>query len=141
MSMLDKALQTLLGMAHKEILWKNASPSSNFSKQKINLNLSGYDAAVIKAVEQVNGDDYRKNTIFQICENNEQSTLLGIGAFETGKTTVAIERSFKVMPSGVDFNNAYYRNIDSTGGTTANDSYVPLIIYGIKLLGGGTAQD
>ena len=29
MSVLDNALQALFSMAHKELLWRNASPASN----------------------------------------------------------------------------------------------------------------
>ena len=49
MSTLDNALQALFSMAHKEILWENASPTSSFAAQTIDLNLSEYDAIEIEA--------------------------------------------------------------------------------------------
>lgn len=40
MSTLDNALQALLNMAHKEVIWTNASPASSLSAQDITLGLN-----------------------------------------------------------------------------------------------------
>lgn len=47
MSLLDKALQAILKMLKKKdewvLIWQNASPTSTFAPQTINLDLSSYD--------------------------------------------------------------------------------------------------
>lgn len=46
MSTLDNALQALFSMAHKELLWKNASPASSFAEQNLSVNTTGIDDCI-----------------------------------------------------------------------------------------------
>jgi hypothetical protein len=133
MSTLDKALQALLKMASKKLLWENAAPNSVFVGQTINLNFNGYNSVIVESIEQVGGEDIRENTVFKICRVGGQTAYVGIGVFSTGKRTTAIERAFKVNSAGINFNNAYHRIVDTTDGITGNDSYVPVKIFGINI--------
>lgn len=133
MSALDNALQALLKMASKKLIWENAAPNSTFAEQTVNLNFNGYNSVIVEAIEQVSGEDARENTIFKICNVGKQAAFVGIGVFSTGKRTTAIERAFKVNSAGINFNNAYHRIVDTTDGITGNDSYVPVKIFGINI--------
>ena len=55
MSTVDNAIQALFQMAHKELLWKNASPTSTFAAQNISVNLSEYDMIAIEHATPTNG--------------------------------------------------------------------------------------
>lgn len=131
MSIIDNALQTLFGWSRKTLAWQNAAPESSFVGQKISIDLTDAESVRVKFIEQ-NGaaaTQDRRNIIYQECPINADGIVIGIGAFSTGKATTIAERKFSVDETGVAFNSAYYRVVDTTTGTTGNDTYVPLAIY------------
>lgn len=47
MAVIDNAVQALFKMAHKELLWENASPESEFQEQTLSVDTSGYDMIAV----------------------------------------------------------------------------------------------
>ena len=76
MSVLDNALQTLLGLATEiRELWVNASPKSSFAAQSIGVDLSGYDMVMIQHGTYTNG------TLFSYCQSGTAISTRGYNAY------------------------------------------------------------
>lgn len=105
-------------MSKWELLWTNASPSSDFAAQTIALDLSGYDAVIIQI------DQERVRTY--ICFVGYQYDF---GVVPTGYTPSTFGRLATVSSSGIEFGAGYY----NTGAN--NGVNKPTKIYGIKGVG------
>lgn len=110
-----------------DLLWENASPSSDFAGQIVNIDLARYRAVLI------NFGAYKNATI----GNTYGVFALGkVG--EYGVATLMIDgrtynRPFNVSTSGVNLLNAMYYSTYGSSSSTANNSYlIPFRIYGIK---------
>lgn len=124
----EEALANLGGISIVK-LWENASPTSNFAKQTIDLDLSDYDFVEIVALSG--------NSLSNITHTIK--TLIGMGgAFRTdinvsnsAITGIAL-RSYTTKANGVTFNDATYKS-GATGSPSINNNYLtPYILYGIK---------
>lgn len=121
-----KELELMGGMS-KKLLWANASPTSTFSTQTINVDLSEYDELEI---------EYKSST--GSAYSNIIKTNVGRGGFmfsfagqnESGNLTLNY-RSFTSSKTNVEFNVAYSKNV--TGATQTTATYIiPVAIYGVK---------
>lgn len=144
MSVLDNALQTLfkLGIEVKKV-WENASPTSGFAAQDINIGTSDYDFAMILHQSLNVSGGYRR--AIDIIENNtETNSMLRLSGFVAAST--AENRGFGAQRGVMRAGNALrftdcVRGRHSTGAPI--DSFVdpslckPVIIYTIKIIGGG----
>ena len=144
MSVLDNAIQTLLklGIEVKKV-WENASPTSGFAAQSINIGTSDYDFAMIlhQSANVTGGQRIAADIIDNNAENNNMLRLAGFVA----SSTVA-NRGFGAQ-RGVKRSGNVLQFTDCARGRytgDALDSMVdpslckPIIIYTIKLLGGGS---
>lgn len=130
MSALDNALQALFQMAHKEILWENASPTSSFAAQTIDLNLSEYDAIEIEA--------------------GKMTTSLVVNSFEISKSDNYDVLNLQFLYGANSKLYGYYRPVEVrisenklifNAGYIASDSQdaqnniscIPLRVFGMKL--------
>lgn len=112
----------------KTLLWENASPSSIFEAQTINLDLSKYDEVHIESTMYRGNGTIRTNII----RMGYVGYLLEIVEALSENATYITGRSASVNKTGVEFGGGGYEYI-TTGTRTANGSYaVPLRIYGIK---------
>ena len=135
MSVVDNAIQQLFKNGCKiKKLWTNASPTSQFTAQKINLTLSNYGAvlAEFKTSTAISASEYCR-----ICfEDNEDwaDTLANTNLDEVVEIRT---RQYAVSSTGVQFQQGYGKSITNAGTSVRNDYAIPLTIYGIQLLGGG----
>lgn len=138
MSAIDNALQALFVNGCKvKKLWMNASPTSQFTAQKINLTLSNYGAvlAEFKTSTAISASEYCR-----ICfEDNEDwtDTLANTNLDEVVEIRT---RQYAVSSTGVQFQQGYGKSITNAGTSVRNDYAIPLTIYGIQLLGGAIAN-
>lgn len=124
MAVLDNALQALFNMAHKDLLWENASPMSSFGSQKIEIDLKE-----VKSVE-----------VFFAINNTSSSHSLAYSKalMDTGgrimmSTTTNAYREFNVSKTGIQFNNT--QRFLSYGGSAGKDEsayLIPLYIFAIR---------
>lgn len=119
MSVLDNALQALFSMAHKELLWKNASPASSFAEQNLRVNTTGYELILVTTT-----------TGSAIMEYGDAAQIvMDFGAALTqrsvtwtNRTTININDCIQTITYG------------QTGSRkTLNTVLIPQAIYGIKL--------
>ena len=138
MSVLDNALQTLfkLGIEIKKV-WENASPTSGFAAQSINIGTSNYDfAMILHQSANVTGGNRRAIDIIE--NNTETNNMLRLAGFVANRGFGA-QRG--VMRSGNTLQFTDCVRGRHTG--EAIDSIVdpslckPVIIYTIKIVGGG----
>lgn len=123
----EQAARTNLGLKGAEIktlLWTNASPTSQFPAQTINLNLSGFKAIAIGfsfSNDFPNGDSY-----------NRTRNIVGKGGTFVGADSSSgtwVSRQFTVRDTGIEFSIGYS---SWNGGSQSNVPGIPQIIYGIK---------
>ena len=104
------------GGLEMELLWENASPTSGFSAQTLNLDLSEYEYIVV------------------LC--TAASTAIGF----IGSSTVIQQpegknylRRIEIKSDGIDFYDTYRYETYGTGATVvASDACIPYRIFGIK---------
>ena len=104
------------GGVEMKLLWRNASPTSDFSAQTLTLDLSEYDAAIVSYAQSRN-DGRISSSI--LCMKDRS---ISIGAYRGA----SIKRTCEVMETGVKFGDA-----SSSSGNT-NSSIVPYEIFGVK---------
>lgn len=108
------------GKLEMELLWENASPTSNFAAQTVSLDLSGCDAVLV---------EYRlmTSTVFVV------SAFVKIGTSVFANATSAtsgthFQRVTEAKTNGVVFDGAY----NASNSAANNSVMIPQTIYGIK---------
>ena len=130
MSTLDNALQALFSMAHKEILWENASPISSFAAQTIDLNLSEYDAIEIEAGKMTTSLVVNS---FKISKSDNYDVLNLQFLYGANSKIYGYYRPVEVRISENKLIfNAGYITSDSQDAQN-NISCIPLRVFGMKL--------
>lgn len=129
MSTLDNALQALLSMAHKELLWTNAKPTSSFAAQTINLSLSKYKR--IKIVIAYGTKSNYKYVYELVVGSESEMTAM----YDTVKAVSGIGvrgRECNIMTTGIEFMNCTYKKSNYDESVVDNSYFIPIEIYGIK---------
>lgn len=143
MSVLDNALQTLfkLGVEVKKV-WTNASPTSGFAGQDINIGTSDWDfAMILHRSANVNGG--QRLAIDIIDNNTEDNNMLRLAGFVASSTTTnrgfGAQRGVKRSGNILQFTDCSRGIIASGTFSTMVDPSLckPVIIYTIKIVGGG----
>ena len=130
MSTLDNALQALFSMAHKEILWENASPTSSFAAQTIDLNLGEYDAIEIEAGKMTTSLVVNS---FKISKSDNYDVLNLQFLYGANSKIYGYYRPVEVRISENKLIfNAGYITSDSQDAQN-NISCIPLRVFGMKL--------
>ena len=130
MSVLDNALQALFSMAHKEVLWENASPTSSFAAQTIDLNLSEYDAIEIEAGKMTTSLVVNS---FKISKSDNYDVLNLQFLYCANSKIYGYYRPVEVRISENKLIfNAGYITSDSQDAQN-NISCIPLRVFGMKL--------
>ena len=116
------------GTLKMDLLWTNASPTSAFAPQTIDLNFSGYDYLIINfnVVSQSSLYDPIPNQIY-MCKNEQ-------GAYRINTShNVFTTRSFIITSNGIIFNSGgFFSAYNSTTITEDNNVNIPYKIYGVK---------
>lgn len=120
-----RALKTLNDRkSEMELLWQNASPTSEFGAQTLSFDLSEYKFVFMVCFSSIDGGGTIKK--IYIAANGEKNVL-------HAQDCVFYERSATVNNSGITFTNAIrYPTYTGWTTTTANKNIVPYKIYGIK---------
>lgn len=99
-----------------DLLWTNPNPTSAFAAQTVALDLSGYDAVIIRV------DQERCKTY--VCFVGYQYDFATV---PSGYTPASFGRLATISSSGITFGSGYYN-------TGINDTViVPAQIYGVRL--------
>ena len=132
MSVLDNALQALFSMAHKEILWENASPASTFAAQEIKVaDLGKYDFVGVESlmlIREPGEAGYEATKTFTAYKKNSRGLNC---SFVFGDSTI---RGYYRMVY-IDWDN---ETLNITNGFVAtpssdqanNSAAIPLCVYG-----------
>lgn len=137
-SIIDKALQAILKMLQKKdervLLWENASPTSLFSAQSIDIDGTGYDWCRITA--------YTSGDLITVDVPMNTNGVLRDFTHDTGTQTEGLylwTRHFRATTTKVTFEKAWLRLTNSASYSTdgSQNMLIPQEIYGIKSSGGG----
>ena len=110
--------EALKHIATVDLLWTNASPTSEFAEQSLNIDMSAYKIIYITMFGHVN-TQYESYTMFFIDKNIEYVFVGWYGAKYS-------ERPVTITNSGVYFANG------KTGGAVNNNYLIPYRVYGVK---------
>ena len=136
LSILDKVLQAILKMLKKKdervLVWTNASPTSTFNPQKINIDLS--DADIVKVFFK-RYTTATKEFCADVYVNAAGTMLFGFGE-ANGAGVSFITRLISVDENGIKFESGYDKVITSGSAGGKNETAgVPVRIY--KIVSGG----
>lgn len=136
-SIIDKALQAILKMLGKKdervLLWENASPTSSFAAQSIDIDGAGYDWCCVTA--------YVSGNLTTVEVPMATNGALRDFTHDTGTQAESLylwTRHFSVTTTKVTFEKAWLRltNNASYSKSDSQDKLIPQRIYGIKSSGG-----
>ena len=115
-----------------ELLWTNASPTSNFDAQTINLDLSEYDYVIVEMKYYISTVESATSPYIKfIVPKNSNLYPLRVASEQNGVNYVSF-RAITTNDSGVTFNIG--SAIASNGWYTTNNGYgIPLKIYGCNI--------
>lgn len=106
-------------MSKWTLLWTNASPSSSFAAQTVQLNLSGYDMVGVFGYNDVNDGG-----VMAFAPVGESSALFFMYNYRQ-------RRYFAVSSAGVQFGSGYSGALNNSL-SVSNTAAIPYYIYGIK---------
>lgn len=104
-----------------KLLWTNSDPTATFAAQTIALNLSKYDAILVKCRATTSAGQY----FSQFCFKGE-SVNASVSSKSYSGTTV-YSRGVQCTDTGVTFTNGY------SGSTSGTGNAVPVKIYGLTI--------
>ena len=138
MAVLDNALQALFKMAHWEILWQNASPTSSFAAQSVAINnIDDYNIFYILHVNTKSTFDFTAVTGDLIQFTEVGRAVLVYGAYVKGDSTeergANAYRFLSKNGNAIEF-DVGYKTVINSYLNVASDVYAcaPYIIYGGK---------
>ncbi len=123
MSTLDNAIQNTFSESVKiRKVWTNASPTSTFVAQKININMSQYMCAVIVSVYHGDYEEGAVNMVFRA----KSAQMNYAGSYNMPRTAT-------LSDTGVTFSVGRLVNPYGTV-VTDNNRNIPIEIYGIEVM-------
>lgn len=145
MSVIDNALQALIGLSVEiKKRWENASPTSNFAAQNINIGTSDYDFLIVPQQSATRGGAQTITTDIVVKDDSTYSNL-NIAGYITSANTAqrggGATRGVTAENAAIQFQDALRLIMQNQGYSTFADNTLckPLAIYTVKLVGGGTA--
>ena len=111
----------LTGAETKKLLWQNASPTSSFANQTVNLDLSNYDSLEIEF------KTYASSNAFHVSRHRIGVESVLTTATGGSATICSVMRIFTANASGITFSDYFDWNYGKN-----NTVCVPTKIYGIK---------
>lgn len=128
----NKALQNLLTLSGKKVeikkVWLNASATSAFKGQDIDVDIQDADFVVITSRYSTNSSTF-ETFIFDPAEGGYLRELAGAGYANVGYQSRYVE----FASEKITFGDNYYKNINTaTTGTINNIYQIPVAIYTVK---------
>lgn len=139
MSTLDDALRALFQMAHKELLWQNASPTSNFPAQTIAINdVSAYDFFAIESYWSASRLNQSITFLYKE-PSGAVEKMQHVYNFSSANMMGMVMRNAAIVSAGIEFEQCLTKSMTSSAAPTsayASAWQIPYRIYGYKLSGG-----
>lgn len=135
MAVLDNALQALFKMAHWEMLWQNASLTSNFPAQTIAINdMSAYDFFIIESYWSASRLNQTATFLYKE-SSNAVAKMQHVYNFTSAGTMGMAMRNAAIVSNGIEFEQCLIK--DMTSGDAPRSVYastwqIPYRIHGGK---------
>lgn len=121
-----------LGAVSVELVWSNASPSSAFAAQTIELDLSKYNFVVVGYRLSTGGSSYLYEWM-RVRANNVTHPVYCFVNFASETAIVTYTRSAAPFSTGVKFSDVSGKSpSQTTVGAADNSRLIPYEIYGVK---------
>lgn len=121
-----EALANFTGGVEMVKLWENASPSSDFAAQTINVNYTGYDFIFCTGLG-VNIDTWYTASSYVPVVRNNAGIIFDITADGWAHT-----RRFTLVNNGISFTTGWQGQMGGDKYPDWNNRAIPVAIYGIK---------
>ena len=128
MSVLDNALQALFSMAHKELLWQNASPTSGFPAQKVPLSLKSRSIVYVVFRRYSNTATYYVGTFVVDGTTQQYSEYYDKSSAAYSQQVM---RTLTVETTGITFSTGTLVSANTAPETNAV-YFIPIKIYEAK---------
>lgn len=112
--------EALKEIAKLDLLWTNASPTSEFASQTISLDVSKYKYFLISVKNSINSNT---ETYMNVVLKNVKNRIIGVDTLG-----IVVRTDTYVTGSGIFFSNGYPINSESIN----NNYAIPYQIYGVK---------
>lgn len=121
-----------------DLLWTNPSPSANFAAQDITISgLSAYKAVMV-VFRRGTGNESEVSEITLMGRETIKNYVYNLNT----NSAYLLQREYSVNVNGdnkISFGNAYQRIITSSSAASVSTQVViPVRVYGIKAIGGGS---
>lgn len=113
----------------EKLIWTNASPTSSFNSQTLQISMTDYD--YIRIVMRYNTDT-DKLWEFTVSKDNTLHNVNILGDIDTSGNTTFLVRGITVSSSGITFGHCNYKSTANNQQNTYDAACVPTKIYGIK---------
>lgn len=128
----NQAMQNLITMIGKKIeikkVWTNASPTSTFKGQDIDVDIQDADFVVITSRYSTSSSTL-ETFVFDPAEGGYLRELAGAGYSNVGYQSRYVE----FASEKITFSDNYYKNINSaTAGTVNNNYQIPTVVFAVK---------
>ena len=111
-----------------ELVWENASPSSDFAAQTIDLELVDAELVAIE-FRTTTGSTSR---CYEFIRNGSTGALTRVVNVTNSTTMLAVTRNATVMETGVEFSVGYSKTVSATATTESASRSIPTRIYAIR---------
>lgn len=126
MSIIDNALQVLFNWSRRTLVWENASPTSAFLAQKINVDLS--DAPRI-AVRFKYAPDSGATWEEEFVNSERGAVTWHTNTWVNKEYVYHVARTVIPDSTGVDFTDTSMKATNANSPTTNNDRIIPIAIF------------
>lgn len=125
----EEALANLDGISVTK-LWENASPTSVFAEQTINVQCKGYDKILFECAYSKSDLSYEENFVV----GAEKRAILRELSNASYANTTYYARRVEIAETSITIKDCYKKKSvgDSTAGTVDNGYLIPQKIYGVK---------
>lgn len=132
MAVIDNAIQQLFKMAHKELVWENANPTSSFAAQTLPVDVS--DAALVMIDFAFSTTDRETRYIYTGIVGAFNIFYFPTSLMGNGLVGMAC-RSFapRIGNRNIGLGDGLLKGANQTTPTTNNAYCIPMYIYKCKL--------
>lgn len=116
----------------KKLLWENASPSSQFKAQTLDMDLADYDSVEIEYTNFASEEQLIPADKKDVVKNRLVPLVSWNNLDSSGNNIVVRSRVVTATDGGVEFKTAYGKGTTETSVEQSNTYIIPIKIYGIK---------
>lgn len=122
------------GVPRRELIWQNASPTSEFAAQTLPIQWQDYDEIDVVYALATTYTGYQRTERISCAVNNTINAIYESSTQSNTAPAVINVREIRLAENGIYFYNATIKSFTASASTITNTVCIPIAIYGIKNL-------